>query len=89
MTSPAEDIYFPIAGLRFGNDRIFGFQVESEWDMFKLLGLERRPGTKWEGQLNYYSLRGVGIGQAGTYQGSNLLGFDNIFSGNGELFLYP
>lgn len=86
VTSPAEDIYFPITGLRFGNDRIFGFQVESEWDMFKLLGLERQPGTKWEGQLDYYSYRGVGIGQSGTYQGSNMLGFDNIFRGDGKLF---
>jgi len=86
VTSPAEDIYFPINGLRFGNDRIFGFQVESEWDMFKLLGLERQPGTKWEGQLDYYSYRGVGIGQSGAYEGSDLLGFDNVFSGKGELF---
>ncbi|MDF1742663.1 MAG: hypothetical protein P1V19_03150 [Gimesia sp.] len=86
VTSPAEDIYFPITGLRFGNDRIFGFQVETEWDMFKLLGLERQPGTKWEGQLDYYSYRGVGIGQSGTYEGSNMLGFDNIFSGNGKMF---
>lgn len=86
VTSPAEDIYFPITGLRVGNDRIFGFQIESEWDMFKLLGLERRPGTKWEGQLDYYSTRGIGIGQAGSYTGENLFGFDNIFSGNGELF---
>ncbi|QDU07240.1 hypothetical protein [Gimesia aquarii] len=86
ITSPAEDIYFPIIGLRPGNDRIFGFQIESQWDMYKLLGLERRPGTKWEGQLDYYSIRGIGIGQAGSYAGENLLGFDNIFNGNGELF---
>ncbi|QDU53175.1 LPS-assembly protein LptD [Gimesia panareensis] len=86
VTSPAEDIYFPITGLRFGNDRIFGFQTETEWDMYKLLGLERLPGTKWEGQLDYYSYRGVGIGQSGTYEGANLLGFDNVFKGDGEMF---
>lgn len=86
VSSPAEDIYFPITGLRFGNDRIFGFQLETEWDMFKLLGLESQPGTKWEGQLDYYSYRGVGIGQSGAYEGSNLLGFENAFRGTGELF---
>jgi lipopolysaccharide assembly outer membrane protein LptD (OstA) len=86
VTSPAEDIYFPITGLRFGNDRIFGFQVETEWDMYKLLGLERLPGTNWEGQLDYYSYRGVGIGQSGDYQGANLLGFDNVFKGDAKMF---
>ncbi|QDT45394.1 LPS-assembly protein LptD [Gimesia alba] len=86
VTSPVEDIYFPITGLRFGNDRIFGFQVETEWDMFKLLGLERQPGTNWEGQVDYYSYRGVGIGQSGDYQGENLLGFDNVFNGGGKMF---
>lgn len=86
VSSPVEDIYFPITGLRFGNDRIFGFQVETEWDMFKLLGLERPAGTKWEGQVDYYSDRGVGIGQSGNYQGANLLGFDNVFNGNAEAF---
>ena len=86
VTSPAEDIYFPITGLRFGNDRIFGFQVETEWDMYKLLGLERLPGTNWEGQVDYYSYRGVGIGQSGDYQGANMLGFDNVFRGDAKMF---
>lgn len=86
VSSPAEDIYFPITGLRFGNDRIFGFQVETEWDMYKLLGLERLPGTKWEGQVDYYSYRGVGIGQSGDYQGANMLGFDNVFRGDAKMF---
>lgn len=86
VTSPAEDIYFPISGLRFGNDRIFGFQVETEWDMFKLLGLERAPGTNWKGQVDYYSYRGIGIGQSGNYNGANLLGFDNVFNGDAKMF---
>jgi len=86
VTSPAEDIYFPITGLRFGNDRIFGFQVETEWDMYKLLGLEKLPGTEWEGQLDYYSTRGIGIGQSGIYQGENLMGFENVFRGDGKAF---
>ena len=62
---------------RFGvnNDRIFGFQLNTGWNMYQLLGLDRPPeGTKWIGLLDVLTDRGIGIGSEFDYQRNSLFG---------------
>ncbi|MFK7767702.1 MAG: organic solvent tolerance protein OstA [Mariniblastus sp.] len=69
---------------RFGvnNDRIFGFQLTTGWDMYQLLGLRQPPqGTKWIGLLDYLSERGVGVGSEFDYQRNSLFGIPGKVSG--------
>jgi len=50
-----------------GNDRIFGFQVRSRWNMNQVLGLTPAQGTKWTGALDYLSRRGPAVGSRVSY----------------------
>lgn len=71
------------------NDRIFGFQVTSGWNMYQLFGaLRGRPldaetiqGTQWIGVLDYLSDRGVGFGSEFEYDRKSLFGFPGRASG--------
>ena len=61
--------------LGVNNDRIFGFQLTTGWNMYQLLGLDRPPeGTKWIGLLDYLSERGVGVGSEFDYELDSLFG---------------
>ena len=60
-----------------GNDRIFGFQVKTGWNMEQILGL-RKPanGTReWIGILDYLSDRGVGVGSELNYEKDSFFGY--------------
>lgn len=52
----------PFVGLGLGMDRIFGQQVYTSWDMYKLLALKGPPGHKWLLNVDYLSDRGPGVG---------------------------
>lgn len=67
-------LYLERLGIK--NDRIFGFQLTSGWNMYQLLG-RRQPieGTRWIGILDYLSDRGVGIGSEFRYDRPQLFGF--------------
>jgi len=82
LSAPAEDPNIPLRRLSFGNDRIFGFQVRSAWDMFGLLGMEKPKGVTWELLADYLSDRGPAIGTAGSYKGRDLFGLPGLYSGD-------
>jgi hypothetical protein len=44
VSGPAEDPGIPIRSVTLSQDRIFGLQVNTVWDLRKLLGLPRQPG---------------------------------------------
>ena len=52
----------PLVGLDFGQDRIFGTQVYTTFDVYKLLAFRPPPGHKWRLNLDYLSDRGPGGG---------------------------
>ncbi|MEL7497517.1 MAG: organic solvent tolerance protein OstA [Planctomycetota bacterium] len=61
--------------LSLNNDRIFGFQLTSAWNMYQLIGRRRPiPGTNWTGLLDYLSDRGVGFGTEFTYERDSFFG---------------
>ncbi|MDD3470177.1 MAG: hypothetical protein PHE53_09400 [Thermoguttaceae bacterium] len=48
---------------RFRNDKIFGFQAITDWDVYQLLGLSDPPaGLEWNLSLDYLTKRGFGHG---------------------------
>ena len=70
--------------LRLGNDSIFGTQIFTGWNLYKLLGIRNPPqGTEWTGLLDYLSERGLAWGTEFKYQRNNgLFGYPGIVRGN-------
>jgi hypothetical protein len=58
----------PFVGAGFGDDRIFGYQVYTTWDLFELLALKPPPGHRWHLELDYLTRRGLGYGTDYQYQ---------------------
>lgn len=62
--------------VRVGNDRIFGTQIMTGWNLFQVLGIRNRPeNTRWIGVVDYLSDRGLGFGTELDYQREGLLGY--------------
>lgn len=74
VSVPAEDPGIPIRSASVKQDRIFGFQVKTVWDLTKLTGVEVPPGTEWDLLADYSSKRGPGIGSQGLYDFQNRMG---------------
>ena len=83
ISGPAEDPGVPIRSATVTQDRIFGLQVNTVWDLNKLLGLPKQPGTKLDLLADYRTKRGPGIGARAEYQGENSYG---DYLGNGTLY---
>jgi len=83
ISGPAEDPGIPIRSATVTQDRIFGLQVNTVWDMNKLLGLPKQPGTKLDLLADYRTKRGPGIGARAEYEGANNYG---DYLGNGTLY---
>ncbi|WP_148072123.1 LPS-assembly protein LptD [Bythopirellula goksoeyrii] len=68
---------FFIDNVRFGNDRVFGFQSMVDLDAYQLFGIRNAPaGTDWGLSLDYLSERGFGYGTDFTYERSQILGYE-------------
>jgi len=89
LSAPAEDPNIPIRDIKFHSDRIFGQAIYTTWDIFKLTGMDRIPGTRWDLNLNYLSLRGPQIGTGGTWRGVDRFGLVGPYQGLGySSFIY-
>lgn len=62
IRTDADDPLGPFVGMGFGQNRIFGTQLYTTWDVFDLLALRPPPGHRWRLNLDYLSKRGPGIG---------------------------
>ncbi|MCA9085399.1 MAG: hypothetical protein KDA81_15160 [Planctomycetaceae bacterium] len=74
VTAPAEDPNIPIRRVTVEQDRIFGVQVRTVWNLSKILGQSRQPGTELDLLTDYLSDRGPGIGIQSQYNRRNGLG---------------
>jgi len=83
LSAPAEDPNIPLRRATASQDRIFGFQVKTVWDLPQILGFEEPDGTRWDLLADYYSDRGPGVGAGGRYRGSDLLGIPGTYFGEG------
>lgn len=57
----------PLNTIGFGQDRIFGTQIYTTWDMYKLLALKPPEGHNWRLLLDYLSDRGPAAGTTYDY----------------------
>ena len=67
---------------RIGNDDIFGFQLGTGWDLYRLLGIRKPAGTDWIGLLDILSERGVGFGTEFNYRRNELFGIPGRVEGS-------
>ncbi len=89
LSAPAEDPNIPLRKINFHSDRIFGQAVYTTWDMFKLTGIDRVPGVRWDLNLDFLSYRGPEIGTAGVYRGNDRFGLNGPYQGLGYAsFIY-
>ncbi|MFO0799913.1 MAG: hypothetical protein U0804_20780 [Gemmataceae bacterium] len=58
----ANDPLGPLTAIGLGQDRIFGTQVYTTWDVYKLLALRPPAGHRWRMDLDYLSDRGPAAG---------------------------
>lgn len=76
-----EEINTPLQTATFQQDRIFGSQLYTKWNVFPLLGLDRPENVIWRADLNYLSQRGFAVGTDGSYRGFDPWG--HYFEGSG------
>ena len=68
---------FYLESVAVRNDQVYGNQIETDWNLFQLLGMRRAPpGTTWTGSLDYFSKRGFGLGTNFRYDRNRFLKHD-------------
>ena len=65
----------PLKGIGFRNDGMFGTQLYTTTDLYKLFALKGPPGHQWTLFADYLSDRGPGFGSAYEYIGTDLFGY--------------
>ena len=85
VAGTADGPSIPLRGINFTNDRVFGAQVRTSWDLFTLIGAEQPPGTTANLDLNYFSRRGPSAGLNGNYVVNDLFGLPGRAVGEGIL----
>lgn len=86
VSAPADDPGIPLSRARIANDSIFGVQIETAWDLFKLFGREQPPGIEWDLLLDYRSERGMAVGTEGKYIRLDPLGVPGLGRGEGMAY---
>jgi lipopolysaccharide export system protein LptA len=81
ISAPAEDPNIPLRNVSTQYDGIFGFQLYTVWDAFKLFGLDRPPGYRWDIDIDYLSERGPMLGTDFTYRGTERWGEPGAYRG--------
>ncbi len=63
-----DDPTFYINSVRVSDDDVFGFQVNTNWNLYEILGITRElPGTEWDLNLDLLTYRGFGYGTTFRY----------------------
>ena len=68
------DPFGPLQGFSLANDRVFGAQVYTTFDMFNLLALRPPLGHRWVLHADYLGDRGPALGTDYEYSGRDLFG---------------
>jgi hypothetical protein len=75
MSSPLTSAATPLRKLTFENDRVFGQQLRTGFDLFKIFGQEAPDGVDAMVLADYLSDRGPGVGLLGQYELENRAGW--------------
>ena len=85
LATNAKKPTFYINRAQVKNDRIFGTQVLTSWDVFQVFGVRRPPsGVDWDFDIDYLSLRGPGFGTSLLYNRPEFLGLGTPANGIGD-----
>jgi hypothetical protein len=68
LRTDASDPLGPLQAFSFSQNRIFGTQFFTTWDLYELLGLKAPANHKWRLDLDYLSKRGPAVGSLYTYR---------------------
>ncbi len=74
LAGPASGLNIPLKRVSFQHDNVFGFQADTSWSLFSLLGIEPIEGVDWTLNADYFTRRGPRVGSGLTYQRDGLLG---------------
>ncbi|MBX9627387.1 MAG: LPS assembly protein LptD, partial [Gemmataceae bacterium] len=88
LRTDATDPLGPLVGIGAGQDRIFGTQAYTTWDVYKLLALRPPPGHKWRLHVDYLSDRGPAGGTDYGYTIPSRFPDNPVASGSGFARLY-
>lgn len=66
LTGDTRERPFPLQRLRAGYSRRYGMTLETDWNLFQLLGMTAPEGTRAKLNLDYWGKRGPGIGVDAT-----------------------
>ena len=80
------DPFGPLQGFSLANDRVFGQQVYTTFDLFNLLALRPPLGHRWVLRADYLSDRGPALGTDYLYTGQDLFGFGGPHYGSFTAF---
>jgi hypothetical protein len=58
----AHDPLGPLQDFSTGYNSVFGFQVSANLNLYDLLGIDPRPGSRWQLNVDYLSMRGPALG---------------------------
>ncbi len=83
LSGPANDPNVPFRTATFKQDRVFGSQIKTVWNMFKLLGVDEPQAIQWDLLADYLSERGPAFGTQSAYQGADAFGIPGTYSGFG------
>ena len=73
---------FYLRRIRFKQDKVFGTQVLTNWNMFQLLGVQSPPkGVDWDLGIDYLSKRGFGHGMSLLYHRDDFFGMPAPMAG--------
>lgn len=71
-----------IEQVRLKSDRIYGKQVNIDFDLFQMLGIQQKPpGHKWQLSTDYLSLRGPAVGTNYKYTSDGMFGMPGPANG--------
>jgi hypothetical protein len=70
----------PLQSFSFSQNRIFGAQFMTSWDVFNLLGITPTPATRWRMDLDYMTKRGPAAGTTFDYAGRDFFGLPALLT---------
>lgn len=81
VSGPVEDFNSPLQSASFAQDNVFGTQFRSQWDGFKVFGIDPVPGTKWTIGADFLSRRGPAFYTKASHEGLDPWGNHYLASG--------
>ncbi len=76
----------PIRAVTFRQDRVFGYHLGGEFDLFNLLGISPPAGYRWSLGADWFTKRGPGLGTNLDYSGREWLGWSGQNTGTFKAF---